>query len=67
MIDERIGIIGKTHGVSAKRSPNPKNVNKIREMLPLLNVSVIASVSEPEFVVSFATTADACSNFDASI
>ena len=49
MIPEIIGIIGNVHGVSASKSPKPKNVRSTRVRLPCFIVSAIESLSDNSF------------------
>ena len=51
---DKIGIIGKTHGVRANNNPNPKKVARTIAMLLFANVYAIWSCSVPkeaDFVV----------------
>jgi hypothetical protein len=41
IIEERIGIIGKIHGVRDNRSPKVKKVRRIRGIFPSMKVWVI--------------------------
>jgi hypothetical protein len=44
MIDDSIGIIGNIQGVNAKKSPNIKNSNRIKNELSLTSTSAILAV-----------------------
>ena len=45
MIDDRIGIIGKTQGVKASSRPTPKNAASVAQMLPSASRLAMASCS----------------------
>ena len=46
MMPDRIGIIGKTQGVSASSRPKPKKLSTMSQVLPPARVAVIWSVSD---------------------
>jgi hypothetical protein len=45
MIDDKIGIIGKTQGVKESNNPKPKNVARIRTKFSLFKLEAIESTS----------------------